>query len=250
MYIHERDPNIRRMRDGAIGEHARTDATKIGDPMTYAGDLANRLTGYGMVRARHRAHGAAVASEGARALCYAEYTFARMKGHKAGAVPDYGEGGHEWPGRDGRRMNGPAGGETAGARNGKREHHAVAYALDLFKRLRGLPVLHRDPAHRPAADATAGVRPAAEALRRVMGRGARLLRKGVLERYLRRRRRRLAIAELQALDDRLLADIGLRRNDIERAVDGLLARRGAAPATPVRRRSPVTSDEDHWRLAA
>jgi uncharacterized protein YjiS (DUF1127 family) len=52
--------------------------------------------------------------------------------------------------------------------------------------------------------------------------------------FARRSERRQAIAQLSALDPRLLADIGLRRSDIELAVDGLLAdprvtRRAPAP---------------------
>ena len=41
-----------------------------------------------------------------------------------------------------------------------------------------------------------------------------------------------AIAQLSALDPRLLADIGLRRGDIELAVDGLLADPRLARRTP------------------
>jgi uncharacterized protein YjiS (DUF1127 family) len=41
--------------------------------------------------------------------------------------------------------------------------------------------------------------------------------------FARRSERRQAIAQLSALDPRLLADIGLRHGDIELAVDGLLA---------------------------
>jgi uncharacterized protein YjiS (DUF1127 family) len=65
----------------------------------------------------------------------------------------------------------------------------------------------------------------------------------------RRSERKRAVCQLSRLDDRLLADIGLRRADIELAVDGLLAdprvqrraaaierllegRRAGLPATP------------------
>lgn len=49
----------------------------------------------------------------------------------------------------------------------------------------------------------------------------------------RRSRRAHAVAHLRGLDNRLLADIGLPRGDIELAVDGLLAdRRGPRPAAP------------------
>lgn len=43
---------------------------------------------------------------------------------------------------------------------------------------------------------------------------------------LRRRRRRIAIRQLTALDDLLLADIGLNRNQIALADDGNLTRHG------------------------
>jgi uncharacterized protein YjiS (DUF1127 family) len=75
-----------------------------------------------------------------------------------------------------------------------------------------------------------------------IGRGgprpAQLVRRSILEPYAHRRRRRMAIAQLQALDDRLLADIGLRRNEIELAVDGRLPPRGDRLARRAQRRSP------------
>jgi uncharacterized protein YjiS (DUF1127 family) len=59
-----------------------------------------------------------------------------------------------------------------------------------------------------------------------------LIRRSILEPYARRRRRRIAIAQLKALDDRLLADIGVRRNDIERTVSSRVV------TTPCRHRPP------------
>lgn len=55
-------------------------------------------------------------------------------------------------------------------------------------------------------------------LARLMGRA--------FERWRERRQRRAAIAELQALDDRALRDIGLTRGEIIAAVDGLVHRGG------------------------
>jgi uncharacterized protein YjiS (DUF1127 family) len=52
---------------------------------------------------------------------------------------------------------------------------------------------------------------------------AALVRRQLLEPLTRRSERKRAIGRLAELDDRLLADIGLRRGDIELAVDGLLA---------------------------
>ena len=64
----------------------------------------------------------------------------------------------------------------------------------------------------------------------------------VVQPFARRSERRRAIAQLTALDGRLLADIGLRRSDIELAVDGLLAdprvtRRAPAPAAAMMERA-------------
>ena len=58
---------------------------------------------------------------------------------------------------------------------------------------------------------------------------ARLLRRYALEPAARRSERRNAIAALAGMDDRLLADIGLRRSDIALAVDGRLADPRVAP---------------------
>lgn len=69
---------------------------------------------------------------------------------------------------------------------------------------------------------------------------AALVRRQLLEPLARRAERKRAIGRLAELDDRLLADIGLRRGDIELAVDGLLAdprvtRRTEAPAAVTER---------------
>lgn len=81
MYIHKTDDNTFKTRKRAHDGHLIMDARKVGHPTIYANDLFHRLTGYGVVRAHHGAHGTA-ATENHRALRYAEDTFARMKGHK------------------------------------------------------------------------------------------------------------------------------------------------------------------------
>jgi uncharacterized protein YjiS (DUF1127 family) len=53
-----------------------------------------------------------------------------------------------------------------------------------------------------------------------------LVRLWILKPYARRRRRKLTVRQLAALDDRMLADIGLSRNEIAPAVDGNLTRHG------------------------
>ncbi len=72
-------------------------------------------------------------------------------------------------------------------------------------------------------------------------------------------RRRLTIRELMALDDRMLDDIGVRRDDIYRVVDGFLrsAPRPATRATVSRERTAtaqgvaqVTASDDESKLAA
>jgi uncharacterized protein YjiS (DUF1127 family) len=82
---------------------------------------------------------------------------------------------------------------------------------------------------------TLGRASVADAFRRDRQRLARLVRRFILEPYARRRRRRIAIAQLRSLDDRLLADIGVMRGQIELAVDGLLASRGEGWSRPTRR---------------
>jgi len=73
----------------------------------------------------------------------------------------------------------------------------------------------------------------ADAFRRDLLRLARLFRRFILEPHARRRRRRIAIAQLRSLDDHLLADIGLTRGQIELAVDRMLPRRGKTCPRPI-----------------
>jgi uncharacterized protein YjiS (DUF1127 family) len=90
-------------------------------------------------------------------------------------------------------------------------------------------------AHGKQISKTLGRASVADAFRRDLQRLARLVRRSILEPYARRRRRRIAIAELRSLDDFLLADIGVTRGQIELAVDGMLPRRGKSFSRPVRR---------------
>ena len=65
----------------------------------------------------------------------------------------------------------------------------------------------------------------------------------------RRRRRRAAIADLEALTDQLLADIGISRDEIPRVVEGLVSgdARAAFPQVPV---AGVEEPGDQLRWAA
>jgi uncharacterized protein YjiS (DUF1127 family) len=75
-------------------------------------------------------------------------------------------------------------------------------------------------------------------LQRGLGGLAAVVQGWLLEPLVKRSERNRALRQLAGLDDRLLADIGLRRGDIELAVDGQLAdprmrRRAPAPAAVV-----------------
>ena len=62
----------------------------------------------------------------------------------------------------------------------------------------------------------------------------RFIQRNILAPLRRGRRRRLAIAELEAMTDHQLADIGISRAEIPEVVDGLISRgaRAASPQTP------------------
>jgi uncharacterized protein YjiS (DUF1127 family) len=66
-------------------------------------------------------------------------------------------------------------------------------------------------------------------------RSPRITVTGFFLRALQRRQRRRAAAALQNLDDRLLEDIGITRNDIPRIVEGLFR-----PSGQVQAESPAT----------
>jgi uncharacterized protein YjiS (DUF1127 family) len=109
--------------------------------------------------------------------------------------------------------------------------------------------------HTPAANSkqiskTLGRASVAEAFRRDLLRLARLVRHFIVEPYARGRRRRIAIAQLEAMDDRLLADIGLTRGQIELAVDGKIARRGDTLSQPAGRSLPAEEGRHELPLAA
>ncbi len=89
---------------------------------------------------------------------------------------------------------------------------------------------------------TLGRASVADAFRRDRERLARLFR-AIREPFARRRRRRIAVAQLRMLDDRLLADIGLGRGQIELAVDGMLAPRGHTRPRPAEEALPMEEDD-------
>lgn len=94
----------------------------------------------------------------------------------------------------------------------------------------------------PIAYVTEARRQQARVVAEALGAGWQGLRRGLsglatlgrqlLDRLARRSERQRAIAQLTGLDDRLLADIGLRRGDIQLAVDGFLADPRVTPRTP------------------
>jgi uncharacterized protein YjiS (DUF1127 family) len=101
------------------------------------------------------------------------------------------------------------------------------------------PVIYVTAARRLQAQAMSEAAGAGwRGIRRALTGPAGLARRYLLEPLVRRSQRQRALAELGAMDERLLADIGLRRSDIELAVDGRLAdprmtRRASAGATAV-----------------
>lgn len=64
----------------------------------------------------------------------------------------------------------------------------------------------------------------------------------VLEPQARRRRRRDTIAQLRSLDDRLLADIGVARGQIELAVDGMPSQAPCSSEARAGRPEPPSED--------
>jgi uncharacterized protein YjiS (DUF1127 family) len=86
------------------------------------------------------------------------------------------------------------------------------------------PIVYVTAARRLQAQAAAeAVRAGWDALRRGLSALGGVLRRHLLEPIARHSERQRALAELATMDERLLADIGLRRSDIALAVDGRLS---------------------------
>lgn len=237
--------------------------------MTYARDAFKRLTGH-PAEERHVWGGGTGA---AGAMAYAEDIFARVRGDRPDHPYDFGYPLHRHPARDGDIARG-------GGMPCTQAEWAVIYAKDVFRRLRGPEplgserpqdevrqhrrqhpsqqpgggrrddggrYLHMASAAKTASSCLSGFLAFATAVGRAV---MRLARRSILEPYAHRRRRRIAIAQLKALDNRILADIGVRRNDIERIVDRLLASRDNTMSVPAAL-SPLTEDRrGDRRLAA
>lgn len=286
IYDHETNDMTFDDRERPKAVFPATDLREADRAMAYAENIFKRLTGcptrhvhdhahrraYGNERGNHGAKEDGVGSaEADRPMAYAENTFARMRGYR----PDH-------PHNRDRHLEYGHGCDDRVAREGwmagAEADRAMAFAKDMFRRLRGLPAQgplglngRQDEARqrrcqrpsrsggrlrnsistaRTVSSSVNGSLPIANAIRRAMVCLAMLIRAAVLEPYAQRRRRRIAIAQLKALDDRLLADIGLSRNDIERVVDGMLACRGDTSPRPATRSLPAEDHQHDLPLAA
>ncbi len=244
---------------------ARTNADHA---MAYAKEVFKRLTAC-PVEERY-ARGPVTGADGARA--YADDIFARMRGKRPEHPYDYGYYLDDCP------LSGNYVGRGGQAR-GTQANWAMIYARDVFRRLRGLPAqealghdrcpdnvrqqrhqhssrpdgYQRDDGRQPVRlepSSSCGFPSVVTAVGQAMMRLALLIRRSILEPYARRRRRKIAIAQLQALDDRLLADIGVRRNDIERTVDRILTRRDESMSVPAALSLPTEEYQEAKRMAA
>ncbi len=197
--------------------------------VAHAKGLFKRLTGYPAVDRHDRDHdaksGRKAGTAADHALAYAKDLFTRLRVHPANDRPDHG---HRLA-RFGRMARTEA-------------DHAVAYAKDLFKRLKSFPAAAGSPGKRPFLAANA----AGRAMARLVG----LIRGSIVEPYARMRRRKIAIAQLEALDDRLLSDIGLARGDIAPTVDVMLASRDDTVSRSVKRPLPAEDRRRELPLAA
>lgn len=124
-------------------------------------------------------------------------------------------------------------------------HRVWTNALRALERLaNGKPREQTPATNGKQASKSLGRDSLADAFRRDRLRLSRLVRRFILEPHARRRRRRIAVAQLRSLDDRLLADIGLTRGQIELAVDGMLARRGHTLSRPGGRSLPAAEGRE------
>lgn len=81
-------------------------------------------------------------------------------------------------------------------------------------------------------------------------RPAQRIARSILDSYAGWRRRTIAIDQLRMLDDSVLADIGLRRDQIELAVDGLLRRRSESWELPAERDQSTNERQEELARAA
>jgi uncharacterized protein YjiS (DUF1127 family) len=247
MYIRQQDATTFNAREGPRAAVAANAVPEADHAMAYTKKLFKRLTGHPAAHPRDRAPWMA-ATEAGHATAYAKETFARMKGHRLDHA-DVGDYGLDY---------GHTGGDRVAGRGRKADgdvHHATAYARDVFTRLRGIPAgpPQGDNAA-PTRDTEAGIVDpdawVAHSIRRAVARLARRFGYWLLPPYLRGRRRRIAIAQLRALPDRVLADIGLARGDIEATVDRLLARGDDTLPRPAGRPPPDEKRRHDRPLAA
>ncbi len=214
--------------------------------MAYAKEVFKRLTGY---RAEERPFRSPITGA-AGARVYAEDMFARMRGRRPDHPYDYGYY------LDGCPLHAGHGARGEGQAPGIRSDGAMIPGGKVFRRLCGLsgqkPV---GPERRPdtvrvAPSSTSRAVSLARAVKEGVMRLALLIRRLILEPYARRRRRKIGIAQLQALDERILADIGVQRNDIERIVDRLLAADGEGTLVAPPRLRRTDTRREVTRMAA
>jgi len=229
MYDHNTNAATFGAREGPVNAVPLMGFSEADYARAYAKNLFKRLTGYPAADRNDRDPGAEqgrkAAAAAGHALAYAKDLFTRLRVHPADDRPDHGHRG-----------------ATFGRGTRTEANRAMAYAKDVFKRLKSFPATAGSSGKRPF--------PAANAVGRATARLSRLIRGSVLEPYTRMRRRKAAIAQLRALDDRLLADIGVARGDIVPMVDGMLARRDDAAPRPVKRPGPAEERRHELPLAA
>jgi uncharacterized protein YjiS (DUF1127 family) len=232
MYTHNTDAATVDAREGPATIVPAIGFAEADYAMAHAKNLFKRLTGYPAVDRHDREHdakwGRKAGTSADHGVAYAKDLYNRLRVNPADDLHDHG---HRLAGF-GRMARTEA-------------DHAVAYAKDLFKRLKSFPPTAGSSVERSF--------PAANALGRAMARLSRLIRESVVEPFSSMRRRKIAIAQLESLDDRLLTDIGLARGDILPKVDGMLARRddtARSVSRPVKRPLPAEERRHELPLAA